>query len=189
MENHNKESKAEKVHKLLDKALEVKTAGEYSGVWRFDYSGSKFQRERKEPSAKPNHSDKIINESFPLGDITSVEQLSETKNMSGIAKASVLGAVVAGPVGALAAGAFAASKNSIFVEVTLQNNAKFHCHMSQDAFENTLMDIRSRERQPEFKGISSNISGEEDLSSATTGCLVVIAIFIVLGVIGNLIDK
>jgi hypothetical protein len=182
-------SLALKAHKILDIALDVKTEGEYFGEWKFKEQKSLFERQRKEPSVKKFHSEKIINESFCLNDIAKIEQLSNTKNISGLTKASIAGAVIAGPVGALAAGAFVAAKNSIFVEVTLSNQKLLHCHMSQVVFEKALMSVRTRDPQTGYAGIQTKISGEKDNTPLVNGLTIAIIIFMALSFIVNFVNS
>lgn len=182
-------SLALKAHKFLDIALDVKTEGEYFGEWKFNDQKNRFERQRTEPSLKKFHSEKIINESFSLSDMANIEQLSNTKNISAMTKASIAGAVIAGPVGALAGGAFIASKNSLFVEVTLSNEKILHCHMSQVVFEKVLISVRTRGPQTNFSGIQTNIYGEKDYTTLVNVITIAIVIFMTFGVIVNIVNS
>tara|TARA_B110000211_G_C13977027_1_gene507640 strand:- start:206 stop:766 length:561 start_codon:yes stop_codon:yes gene_type:complete len=186
MHHHDEESSFDKFNKkFVDDALFIKTEGEYAGKWQYNSNERLFKKEVKEPSFE-NMTDEVkINKSFSITDILSVEQLSQTKNLAGIGKSAVVGAVVAGPLGAIAAGAYAGSKNSLFLEMTLKNEMKLHGHASQSVYEEILMMTRSSSSSTEFSGISSIVTPEEDHSSAMMWGFIIVVVLGLIGFIGQ----
>lgn len=181
MKHHDEESRFDKFNKkFVDDALFIRTEGEYTGKWQYNSNERLFKKEVKEPSFE-NMTDEVkVNKSFGITDILSVEQLSQTKNLAGIGKSAVVGAVVAGPLGAIAAGAYAGSKNSLFLEITLKNQMKLHGHASQSVYEEILMMTRSSSSSTEFSGITSIVTSENDHSNAMMWGVIII---VVIGVI------
>lgn len=166
--------------KVTEKALTIETSGPYEGVWNLDMSGGRFFRERRLPGGFLR-SDIVISETFQLTDITSVEVISTKKNMAGIAKATIGGALVGGVIGAAALGTLAATSNTLFVEVVLQNGIKLYGDARQDAFQHMAVAARTS-GHPICLGIKSQQHGGEP-----NFIVIGIALLIAIVVIGNVL--
>lgn len=182
----DEEQKLEKFHaKYIDDALFIETDGKYYGKWKYDKSNSLFFRETISKSGDVMSTDVVTRSSFPMSDLLSIQRLSETKNLKGIAKGALVGVAVAGPIGAIAGGAYAGLKNNVFSEICLKDGSKIFARVSSRTYEQVIVGIERNKFNDRFLGIHDEVSGGDDLSGCALWVGVIFMIVIVVIAIGS----
>lgn len=139
--------------KLSNITFSVDAYGPYQGNWKLMNNGMALYQDYSAGTDEFFFKRKVLRKFFPLEDIESMELLNASKNLGAIVKASVVGAAVAGPAGALAGGALTASQEQYLVKITLRNGTEIVTRMSTRLYEKALQ----IDKHASFVGIKETV--------------------------------
>lgn len=136
----------EKAHSKLSASMVVKDNEEFNGNWNLFPENCCFIQKTKKRTG-PFHESILVTKRIYVTNIYSIDLQSSSRDSGSITKAALGGAVIAGPVGAIAGGLFAASRNVLFVKIKFKDSNAINAYLSQEAYDYliSVIDVKSAE--------------------------------------------